>query len=137
VDILIMQLSSGRIRAFNIHKRLQLDGVAARLREAEILALDGRHGLDWKYLESKGTLPEAPAWYNSHDNMGCFNSTETSPHTPATVLLLKKVVVIFDEGLAQAWQLHRVAPVARYNAEVRRARELTKQRKRTSTSVRA
>lgn len=128
-DVLIMHLQDGHTRIFSLHKRLDINPIAARLREAEILKTDGRHGLRWSALESKGTLAEIPEWYSSHDNLGVFNSTETSPDTPVSVLGAKSTLSIVNEGLAHAWTAHRVEPAKSRNAFVSRAKEFRRKRK--------
>jgi hypothetical protein len=77
-------------------------------------------------LQRKGTLREVLQWYLSHDGLGVFCSTETSPGTPATEQVTREVAAGVEAGLAQAWSWHHDKPATKLFARriaARRSRQ--------------
>ncbi|MCC6405402.1 MAG: hypothetical protein IT405_03375 [Candidatus Yanofskybacteria bacterium] len=119
VDVLIQVRSSGSINIFDLHQRLPMEYVLARLREEERRAkADPGEPINLDVLRQPGTLKRVPEWFGFY---GCHNGTLTAPNTPVTRLSLGRIVDIVREGLSRAFAEQGVEPRAR--ARERRAKE--------------
>ncbi len=128
-DVLVQCRSDGSAAIRDLHKRLDLNPVAAQLRIAELKKLGRTRRIPMADLLSEGTHPSILSWFNWEEGHGVSCRTNTAKYTPITKLAREEIVACVAHGLAVTTEYHRVRSIRALRIRLQQKREAKREAK--------